>query len=39
MVVHYASPGSRDAAAATPMAEGMEEGYEKLDILLAGGLS
>jgi uncharacterized protein YndB with AHSA1/START domain len=35
MVVHYATPAARDAAAATPMAEGMEDGYRKLDGLLA----
>jgi uncharacterized protein YndB with AHSA1/START domain len=39
MVVHYSTPAARAAAAATPMAEGMEEGYVKLDILLAKGLA
>ena len=39
MVVHYSTPEARDAAAATPMAEGMEEGYVKLDRLLNTGLS
>ena len=39
MVVHYASPKARAAAAATPMAEGMEDGYAKLDAMLAAALA
>jgi uncharacterized protein YndB with AHSA1/START domain len=39
MVVNYSSPTARDAAAATPMTEGMEEGYQKLDALLAADLA
>lgn len=39
MVVRYSTPKARTAAAATPMAEGMEEGYVKLDTLLAGELA
>jgi uncharacterized protein YndB with AHSA1/START domain len=34
MTVLYSSGNARDKALATPMAEGMEEGYEKLDALL-----
>ncbi|MDH3262989.1 MAG: SRPBCC family protein [Paracoccaceae bacterium] len=36
MTVLYATPEARDRAAATPMAEGMEEGYARLDTLLPG---
>lgn len=34
MIVLYSSAEAREGAARTPMAEGMEEGYEKLDRLL-----
>jgi uncharacterized protein YndB with AHSA1/START domain len=34
MVVHYQTEAARDAAAATGMVEGMEEGYAKLDALI-----
>lgn len=37
VVVEYASQASRDGALATPMAEGMGEGYRRLDDLLAAG--
>ena len=33
MTILYASRAARDGAAATPMAEGMEEGYARLDTL------
>ncbi|MGI1661088.1 SRPBCC domain-containing protein [Palleronia sp. KMU-117] len=36
MHVLYSSSRARDAAARTPMAEGMEEGYARLDGLLPG---
>jgi uncharacterized protein YndB with AHSA1/START domain len=36
MTVLYASQEARDGALATPMAEGMEMGYVRLDGLLAG---
>lgn len=35
MVAHYSTPAARNAAAATRMAEGMEDGYTKLDSLLS----
>ena len=35
MTVRYASPEARERAAASPMAEGMEEGYARLDTLLS----
>lgn len=38
MVVHYSTPAARDTATASPMTEGMEEGYRKLDALLSIGL-
>jgi uncharacterized protein YndB with AHSA1/START domain len=34
MTILYSSPEARDAAARTPMAEGIEEGYARLDGLL-----
>ncbi len=34
-VVRYASEAARDGALATPMAEGMEAGFQRLDSLLA----
>ncbi|MCL4188286.1 MAG: SRPBCC family protein [Rhodobacteraceae bacterium] len=34
MTVAYASPAARDAVLRTPMAEGMEEGYARLDTFL-----
>lgn len=34
MTIVYSSRTARDGAAATPMAEGMEEGYARLDSLL-----
>ncbi len=37
MVVQYATAKARDTAAASAMAEGMEDGYRKLDALLATG--
>lgn len=36
LTVLYASPEARDGARATPMAEGMEAGFKRLDALLAG---
>lgn len=36
MTVLHSLPEARDRAAATPMAEGMEEGYARLDTLLPG---
>lgn len=36
MTVLYSSADARDGAARTPMAEGMEEGYARLDTLLPG---
>ncbi len=37
MTVRYSSAEARDGAARTPMAEGMEQGYARLDGLLAAG--
>jgi uncharacterized protein YndB with AHSA1/START domain len=36
MTVLYSSKQARDGAASTPMAEGMEMGYKRLDQILAG---
>jgi len=36
MTIAYASPAARDAVLRTPMADGMEEGYARLDTLLPG---
>lgn len=35
MVIRYSSARARDAALATPMAEGMEAGYRRLDAIFA----
>jgi uncharacterized protein YndB with AHSA1/START domain len=35
MIIHYASAAARDAALATPMADGMEAGYQRLDAIFA----
>jgi hypothetical protein len=35
MTITYSSPEARAAAAATPMAEGMEIGFKRLDAVLA----
>jgi uncharacterized protein YndB with AHSA1/START domain len=35
MVIRYSSAAARDAALATPMADGMEQGYQRLDAMFA----
>ena len=35
MIIHYSSAAARDAALATPMADGMEAGYRRLDAIFA----
>ena len=35
MIIHYSSAAARDAALATPMADGMEAGYQRLDAIFA----
>jgi uncharacterized protein YndB with AHSA1/START domain len=35
MIIRYSSPAARDAALATPMADGMEQGYQRLDAIFA----
>jgi hypothetical protein len=39
MTVTYSSPEARAAAVATPMAEGMEIGFKRLDAVLAEELA
>jgi uncharacterized protein YndB with AHSA1/START domain len=36
LTFRYASKEARDGALATPMLEGMESGYSRLDVLIAG---
>ena len=36
ILIVYSSQEARDGAVATPMADGMEEGYRRLDGLLPG---
>ena len=35
MIIHYSSAAARNAALATPMADGMEAGYQRLDAIFA----